>query len=217
VQIPSSLSNLFMGMVVMLKNIYKKTLIEMQPQRHITGHNEDQVWAQLERDLTQTPDLLQYRAVIEQQNKTVLLDIDIDLGGGFEGGFATTILSARFPNPAGFRFAMHEEDFFDDLGKFFGMQDVEIGYPDFDQRIIVKTNDEARVRALLTDSAIRQLLQSLEDFTFEIVLPDGEQDQDLEDSTLELIIEDGITDPVRLRQIYRVFFAILEIVAPFSL
>lgn len=188
----------------------------MQEQRHITGHNEDQVWAQLERDLTQTPDLLQYRAVIEQQNKTVLLDIDIDLGGGFEGGFATTILSARFPNPDGFRFALHEEDFFDDLGKFFGMQDVEIGYPEFDKRIIVKTNDEARVRTILTDQTTRQVIQSLRDFTFEIVLPE-EEDLDANDSTLELIIEEGITDPVRLRQIYRVFFGTLELIAPFSL
>jgi hypothetical protein len=187
----------------------------MEAERHITGHNEDQVWAQVQSDLTQNPDLLQYRAIIEQQNKKVLLDIDIDLGGGFEGGFATTILSARFPNPDGFRFALHEEDFFDDLGKFFGMQDVEIGYPDFDDRILVKTNDEARIRTILTDSTTRRVLASLRDFTFEIVLPD--EDLDANESTLELIIEDAITDPARLREIYRVFFGILEILAPFGL
>jgi hypothetical protein len=187
----------------------------MQAERHISGHNEDQVWAQVQSDLTQTPDLLQYRAVIEQQSRTILLDIDIDLGGGFEGGFATTILSARFPNPESFRFALHEESFFDDLGKFFGMQDVEIGYPDFDERIIVKTNDEARVRTLLTDDNTRTLLQSLQDFTFEIVLAD--EDIEGQEATLELIIEEGITDPVRLREIYRVFFGILVMVNPFNL
>jgi hypothetical protein len=184
----------------------------MEAERHITGMNEDQVWAQVENDLTQNQDLLQYRAVIEQQNKTILLDIDIDLGGGFEGGFATTILSARFPNPSGYRFALHEESFFDDLGKFFGMQDVEIGYPDFDERILVKTNDEGRVRTMLNDDTTRQLLLSLEDFTFEIVVPD--EDPQNQDSTLELIIEDGITDPVRLRQIYRIFFGILMLIDP---
>jgi hypothetical protein len=187
----------------------------MQAERHISGHNEDQVWAQVQSDLTQTPDLLQYRAVIEQQSRTILLDIDIDLGGGFEGGFATTILSARFPNPEGFRFALHEESFFDDLGKFFGMQDVEIGYPDFDAHIIVKTNDEARVRTMLVDDTTRAVLLSLQDFTFEIVLADG--DADGEEATLELIIEEGITDPVRLREIYRVFFGILVLINPFKL
>jgi hypothetical protein len=187
----------------------------MAAERHITGHSVDQVWAQVHSDLTQSPDLLQYRAVIEQQNRSILLDIDIDLGGGFEGGFATTILSARFPNPDGFRFALHEESFFDDLGKFFGMQDVEIGYPEFDARIIVKTNDEARVRTMLKDNQTRTVLQTLKDFTFEIVLADG--DAVGEDATLELIIEEGITDPVRLKEIYRVFFGILALINPSNL
>jgi hypothetical protein len=187
----------------------------MQEERHISGHNEDQVWAQVHSDLSQNPELLQYRALLEQQSKTVLLDIDIDLGGGFEGGFATTIFSASFPNRQGFRFALHKEGFLDEVGKFFGMQDVAIGYPDFDDRILVKTNDEARIRTMLTDATTRQVLLSLEDFTFEIVLPD--EDPDEQDSTLELIIEEGITDPDRLRQIYRVFFGVLALISPFSL
>lgn len=182
----------------------------MQPERYISGHNEEQVWAQVESDLKRDPDLLQYRAHLQQQNKTVLLDIDIDLGGGFEGGFATTIFSAHFANPKGFRFAMHEEGFFDDLGKFFGMQDVEIGHPEFDERILIKTNDEARIRTLLAGEQARQVLLSLQDFSFEIVLP--EQAPDLEDSTLELIIEEGITDGARLREIYHLFFSILVLV-----
>lgn len=182
----------------------------MQPERHISGHNEEQVWTQVESDLSRDPDLLQYRAHLEQQNKTVLLDIDIDLGGGFEGGFATTIFSAHFANTRGFRFALHEEGFFDDLGKFFGMQDVETGHPDFDDRIIVKTNDEARTRSILASEEVRQVLLSLQDFSFEIVLPEGASD--LEDSTLELIIEEGITDPRRLRDIYHLFFSVLVMV-----
>lgn len=187
----------------------------MQQERHISGHNEDEVWQQITKDLTQYPDLLQYRAVIEQQSKTIYLDIDIDLGGGFEGGYATTIFSAPFRNRNGFRFALHEEGFLDDLGKFFGMQDVEIGYPDFDDRLIIKTNDEARVRTIFTDEEARTALLALPDFTFEVVLPDT--DPDLEDSTLELIIEEGITDPARLRQLYRVFFGTLNLIDPFGL
>jgi hypothetical protein len=187
----------------------------MQEERHISGRNEDEVWEQITRDLAQHPDLLQYRALINQQNKTILLDIDIDFGGGFEGGYATTIFSATFRNREGFRFALHEEAFFDDLGKLFGMQDVEIGYPDFDDRLIVKTTDESRVRTLFTDDEARAALLSLQNFTFEIVLPDT--DPDTNDSTLELIIEEGITDPSRLRRLYHVFFGTLMLVDPFSL
>lgn len=189
----------------------------MQEERIISGHNEDEVWSQLQHDLTQTPNLLQYRAQINQQNKIIHLDIDIDLGGGFEGGYATTIFSAAFRNPDQFRFAIHEEGFFDDLGKFFGMQDVEIGYPEFDKAFIIKTNDESRVRTIFTDDEARSILLTLKDFTFEVVLTESETNGDVNDSILELIIEEGITDPIRLRHLYRVFFGTLNLIDPFSL
>jgi len=188
----------------------------MQEERHISGQNEDEVWKQLQADLTQNPDLMQYRATIHQQNKEITLDIDIDLGGGFEGGYATTIFSAPFRNRDGFRFALHEESFFDDLGKFFGMQDVQVGYPDFDQKVIVKTTDESRIRTILTNDALRAALLSLKDFTFEIVLP-ADGDTDTNESRLELIIEEGIIDPQRLRPLYNTFFSTLNLIDPFSL
>ena len=186
----------------------------MEEEKVITGTNEDEVWQQIETDLNQQEGLLRYRAVIHQQNKTIHLDIDIDLGGGFEGGYATTIFSAPITNRSGFRFAVHEESFFDDLGKLLGMQDVEVGYPDFDDKLIVKTNDDSRVRTIFTDDYLRETLLTLADFTFEVVLPDGDADTD--DSRLELIIEEGITDPVRLRQLYRAFFSTLTLIDPFG-
>jgi hypothetical protein len=188
----------------------------MQEERLITGQNEEEVWQQLQADLTQQENLMQYRALIQQQNKEINLDIDIDLGGGFEGGYATTIFSAPFRNPDNFRFALHEHSFFDDLGKFFGMQDVEVGYPEFDEKIIVKTTDASRMRTILTDDNLRAALLGLKDFTFDIVLPD-EGDTDTTDSRLELIIEEGITDPQRLRPLYSAFFSTLTLIDPFTL
>ena len=188
----------------------------MQEERQISGQNEEEVWQQLQADLTQQQDLMQYRALVHQQNKEIHLDIDIDLGGGFEGGYATTIFSAPFRNREGFRFALYEAGFFDDLGKFFGMQDIEVGYPEFDQKIIVKATDESRIRTILTDDALRAALLSLKDFTFEIVLPD-DGDTDTNDSRLELIIEEGITDPRRLRPLYDAYFSVLNLIDPFSL
>jgi hypothetical protein len=184
----------------------------MQAARHIQGQNEDEVWQQIEADLAQDPDLLFYRVVIHQQDRIVLLDIDIDLGGGFEGGFATTTFSAPLQNPGGFTFALHREHFIDELGRFFGMQDIETGYPDFDASMIVKASDTGRVRALVADSATREALLSLENFSFGI-LPAGDADGDADTHTavLELSIEEGITDPARLRSLYRMFFHTLTL------
>lgn len=188
----------------------------MEEVKHITGNSEEEVWAQINHDLAANPDTLEYRVLIHQQTREILLDIDIDLGGGFEGGYATTIFSTSLRNRDGFRFALHEEGFFDDLGKFFGMQDVQVGYPDFDKRLVIKTNDEARVRTVFTSAEVREALLSLKDFTFEIVLPDS-SDSSSDDSVLELIIEEGITDPVKLRQLYHAFFGVLTLIDPFRL
>jgi hypothetical protein len=180
----------------------------MSPEHQIHGQNEDEVWQQVEAHLTQNEVPLQFGAVIQQQGKAVLLDIDIDLGGGFESGISFTTFRAPLHSSDGFRFALHREHFTDEIGKFFGMQDIKIGYPDFDRRIVVKSNDESRVRALFADDVLREALVSLPDFCFGIIsssTPKTGTDTDF----LELSIDEGILDPMRLRSLYHVFFQIL--------
>jgi sensor c-di-GMP phosphodiesterase-like protein len=45
----------------------------------------------------------------------------------------------------GFRFAIYRKGFFSDLGKLMGMQDIEVGDPEFDEAFIIKGNDESKV------------------------------------------------------------------------
>jgi hypothetical protein len=54
-----------------------------------TGNTEDDVWQQLAADVDEN--VLEYHALIKQGSRNITLDIDIDLGGGFEG-----------PNPSRF-------------------------------------------------------------------------------------------------------------------
>lgn len=179
----------------------------MPEQKIIKGTDEDAVWQQLNLDLKNN-DLLRYNAAIEQGGKRLFLDIDIDLGGGFESGYATTTLTAPVRTTNGFKFAIHQQHFIDDIGKFFGMQDVVIGYPEFDERFIIKTNDEAKVKALFADTTVRKVLASLPDFTFEI-----QHDESVEvPSQLQLFIEDAITEPASLRCVYHAFYEVLVIV-----
>jgi hypothetical protein len=94
----------------------------------ITG-SEDEIWQQIAKDFNEESDLLEYQALIEYENKRIFLSIDIDLGGGFEGGYESTMLRSQLQSTGDFRFAIHEESFIDEVGKFFGMQDVLIGLP----------------------------------------------------------------------------------------
>ena len=75
---------------------------------------------------------------------------------------------ARPPTPAfglptstrtGFRFTIYRKSIFSGLGKLLGMQDVEVGDPEFDEAFIIKGNDETKLRALFANERIRQLIE----------------------------------------------------------
>jgi len=171
-----------------------------------TGTTENEVWSQIVNDINE--DTLEYHAIIQQGTVDIYLDIDIDLGGGFEGGYATTSLRA-FVNGTAFKFAIHEEHFTDEIGKFFGMEDIKIGYPDLDKHLIIKTNDAEKVKTLFADDDVRRVFTELENFDLGIRLHDIE-DTDEKQAFLELNIEDGITDTIALRQLYHAFYEVLK-------
>jgi hypothetical protein len=88
---------------------------------------------------------------------TVTLDIHTVSSG--ESSTTYTRIRAPYVNPEGFRFTIYRKGFFSELGKFLGMQDIEVGDPEFDEAFIIKGNDEDRVRALFTEPKIRQMIQ----------------------------------------------------------
>ena len=171
----------------------------------ISGISEEQIWDQIEVQLQSDPDLLQYQAEIHHSDKIIYLDVDIDLGGGFEGGFELTTISSPSINEDVFRFALHHEEFVDEVGKFFGMQDQEIGYPEFDQKVVVKSNDLEKVKSIFSDVTVRTVIQSIDVFRLYI-------EEDGDKRNLVLQIEEAITDHVRLREIYSAFYKILKLI-----
>jgi hypothetical protein len=68
-------------------------------------------------------------------------------------------MRAPYVNKDGFRFTIYRKGFFSDLGKMLGMQDMEIGEPEFDDAFIIKGNDEFKLRKMLGDRKIRQLIE----------------------------------------------------------
>lgn len=182
----------------------------LMDQQYITGRTEDEVWKQINAGFPLNPAPLDYTAVIDLGNRKIVLDIDIDQGGGFEGGYETTMLSAELHTSPAFRFAIHPEHFTDEIGKFFGMEDVEIGFPEFDGKMIVKTNDRLRVREIFSDESVRKVFETLNDFTFGI--RHHKADDAKKAPFLELLIYTGITSPGKLREIYHAFFSVLVLV-----
>ena len=174
----------------------------METIKIINGNTADEVWQQVAYDFNGT-DVMEYQAVLQPSNlPQVLLEVEIDLGGGFEGGYETTRLSAPVSVENDFRFALHHESFLDKAGKLLGLEDKTIGYPEFDKALIVKTNDETKIKQVFADASVRELFQTLEDFNLHITHPE-------EGTRLELEIERGITDVPILRSMYDAFSKVL--------
>jgi hypothetical protein len=181
----------------------------MEEQRIITGATEQEVWDKISAELATEEDILTYDSIISYGGRNIELYIDIDLGGGFEGGSELTQFSALLNVNHNFRFAMHDEDFLDSIGKFFGLEDVKLGYPELDDRLVIKTNTREKVTALFADPELRAVFTELEDFDFGIHSHTPE-DADEERTFLELNIDQGITDIAALHRIYHAFLEILK-------
>src|SRR4051812_21199842 len=89
---------------------------------------------------------------------TITLDSHTESSG--ESSVTYTRIRAPYVNPEGFRFTIYRKGFFSELGKLLGMQDIEVGDPEFDEAFIVKGTDEPGVVTLFSDREIRRMIQA---------------------------------------------------------
>jgi hypothetical protein len=181
----------------------------MEQLKVISGGTIDDVWSKIDADFAAQEDLFEYSALIDQQGVSVAFDMEIDLGGGFEGGYRLTRFVSKLQNLDEFRFSIHRQDLMDGVGKFFGLQDIKLGYPDFDKVMLIKTNNSDRLRDILSDSTVRDVLLSLPDFTFHIGHHHA-PNTFVESGYLELRIDEAITETSELRAIYASFVHVLS-------
>jgi hypothetical protein len=83
-----------------------------------------------------------------------------------------TRIRAPYINPDNFHFNIYRKGIFSDLGKWLGMQDVSVGYPQFDEDFIIKGTDESKLRRLFSNAKIRELIQDQPEIQFSV--HDGE-------------------------------------------
>lgn len=79
-----------------------------------------------------------------------------------------TRIRAPFVNRDGLYFKIYRSGFFTNVGKYFGMQDIEIGDDYFDQDFVIKGNDEFKIASLLAGDEIKALVERNPSIHFEI-------------------------------------------------
>ncbi len=124
-----------------------------------------------------------------------------------------TRIRAPYLNPDGFTFDIYRQGLFSALGKWFGMQDVSVGYPEFDEAFIIKGNDEAKLRRLFANPKIRRLISAQPDIRFAVRHLDRgllrkNLPQDLDELHFEVL--GVIKDLDRLKLLYDLFAETLD-------
>ena len=74
-----------------------------------------------------------------------------------------TRLRAEFLSLDGFRLRLYPRDVLSDVSTSLGMQDVEVGDAAFDRAFVIKGNDEGKLRALLGERGLRELISAQRD------------------------------------------------------
>jgi hypothetical protein len=83
-------------------------------------------------------------------------------------GTTLTRMRAAFINKDGFRFSVYRQDFFSDIAKYFGMQDITIGFADFDRKFVIKSNNEIKAAQLFAQERMRQLIEANPEVLLEV-------------------------------------------------
>jgi hypothetical protein len=150
------------------------------------------------------------KVLVEHGDWTLTLDTYVVSTGKIT--IVYTRMRAPFVNPSGFRFNVYRKSVFSGIGKFFGMQDIELGDAAFDVDFIVKGSDESRVRQLLGNARIRELIAKQKDVNFSVKDDEGWFGAKFPDGVDELYfaVVGIIKDVDRLKLLYDLFAETLD-------
>ena len=124
-----------------------------------------------------------------------------------------TRMRAPYVNPDGFHFTVYRKGIFTEMGKWFGMQDITVGYDEFDRDFVIKGNDEQKLRRLLSSQKIRDLISAQPDIHFSVKDDEGKLwGKDFPEGVDELYFQvlGVIKDIERLKLLYELFSETLD-------
>lgn len=181
--------------------VTEKTLI-MESIKHFAAENLDGFVEQVSRDFASGTSLHDYHVTCQLGDHRLKLNIASSPGGSTEGGYESTSINAALLSGSNFNFVLYPEDFMITIGKFFGLQDIVLGYAEFDKNVVIKTNDAAKLTTVLAGEGTRKILQNLSGFALKL-------ESDDEGNTLDLSIQRALMDIKELNQVLAMFYEVL--------
>lgn len=129
--------------------------------RSLFGPSQEEIWGQLSREIGGMLTGGAWSGMkVQAQTGDWIVTLDTYTQSTGKSSVTYTRIRAPFVNRDGLRLAIYRAGLFTELGKFFGVQDIEIGDPFFDDTFVVQGNSEPKVRALFANPRIRELLHA---------------------------------------------------------
>ncbi|KPU44818.1 hypothetical protein OXPF_19040 [Oxobacter pfennigii] len=129
--------------------------------RDVFGPSREEIWTKLSEEIG--ADYVNGgfwkgdKVVAKVGDWTIILDTYTVSTG--KSSVTYTRMRAPYVNKDGFRFKIYRKGIFSDLGKLFGMQDVEVGYEGFDRDFIIQGTDTEKLKELFANQKIRELIE----------------------------------------------------------
>ncbi|MCQ4924497.1 DUF3137 domain-containing protein [Tissierella sp. P1] len=182
--------------------------------RSIFGPSQEEIWSQFANEIG--ADFINEgfwkskKVVARFENWVVTLDTYTQSTGKTSTTY--TRIRAPYVNKDGFNFKIYKSGWFSEIGKTLGMQDVEIGYAEFDEKFIIKGNDEAKLIELFSSDKIRELISSQDNIYLEVKNDEGWFGTDFPEGVDELYFQTMgvIKDIERLKSLYMLFALVLD-------
>ena len=182
--------------------------------RRLFGPSKNEIWRQLSEDIGAQFVDGGFLGSSKVQGHVGEWNVTLDTYTVSTGKTSVTYTRMRAPyvNKDGFRFTIYRAGFFSNIAKFFGMQDVEVGHPDFDRDFIIKGTDETKLRALFANPKIRELIQAQPSIHLEVKDDEGWFGADFPEGVDELYFQvvGVIKDIERLKDLYELFAEVLQ-------
>ena len=172
----------------------------------IWSHLAEQINTNLDKDKFQIHDVLRY----SYGEWEITLDQYYVHTGTQKAAY--TRMRAPFVNKDGLQFEIYNESLTSSIAKLFGMQDILVGDTFFDDNFIIKGNNEEKIKILLNDKKLMELIELLPDLSFQIREDDGWFSEKFPEGVNELyfLCEGKIKDEAMLKTLFEVFSITLE-------
>jgi hypothetical protein len=182
--------------------------------RRMFGPSKKEIWRQLSADIgaryVEGGAWKADKVEATHGEWTVTLDTYVVSTG--KATIVFTRMRAPYVNPDDFRFTVYRRGIFSDIGKWFGMQDIEVGHEGFDRDFLIKGTSETKLRELFANPKIRDLITSQPEITFTVKDDEGWFGRAFPDGVDELTftVVGVIKDVERLKHLYELFAETLE-------